>query len=442
MSDPLPEKRGKKSNIKICRGTGKVIKGKKPPVTGKDSDGCSNNLAPPSPSPSPLSPLAGTGEMTSILDFSPSEGSCLGGEKVLICLKSPLFIIPNTSVFASFGGIEVPCDVLSATVLRCRAPPLSPPIGLGPEGCHLWLTTHDGQILSTPSTDIFEYKLNPLLNSDVKLFEQNNSNNQNSKENEDLLINNEIHVENKIISEINTNLILNSNKSYDMQLNKQEINRNRKESLGTGQPPSSHQSFSIDTREHKIRIVERLSNFNCALKADIAINTQKSDILIENKYDQYASHNQEPKVSQDIDISKQKLLIDNVNSINKIGELGVYETDLKHGNFDNDKRNRINKNNIREAKYKEDSILNDDGIYEYKHMYIYMYIYIHIYIYICIYTCIYVYKYIFMNIGVAEQQWLDDNFFCFFCLGVISELQCINILKYDIYIYIYEYRGC
>jgi hypothetical protein len=99
----IPEKKGKKNNTKICRESGKIIKVKKPVlIDGNDNLSSNSSLS--------------FGIVTSILDFSPTEGSYLGGEKVLICLKLPLFIISN--IYVSFGGVEVPCDVLSPTTLR------------------------------------------------------------------------------------------------------------------------------------------------------------------------------------------------------------------------------------------------------------------------------------------------------------------------------------
>jgi hypothetical protein len=337
ISEPLPEKRAKKNNFKICRGTGKIIKVKKPPIIDGNENLSSN---------SSLSFL--TELVTSILDFSPTEGSCLGGEKILICLKSPLIIISN--IYVSFGGVEVPCDVLTPTVIRCYSPPLSLSIDL--KGCHLWLTTQDGHVLSTPSIDTFEY-INLPLNSDV---EDINSYNSTEKENS-LIIENKIHIENKIINETNNDLMLNSNKSFDMQKiaqNEQEINQIQILPLQL----FSIQNFSVDTREHKIRIVERLSNFNCALKADIAINTLKSDILTENRNDQYSTNNS----CNDDKLIKEESHIDSTDSKKDLEDLR-FTIDAKNEKF-NDERFKINNTHIKDEKYEDDNTLNDDGVPE------------------------------------------------------------------------------
>ena len=91
--------------------------------------------------------------VTAISDFSPSRDCCAGGVKVLLCLSNGLAAnyTHSATLQVSFGGTAVPAEVLSPTVLRCRAPARMPGC------CTLCVTTMHGQVLSPPTEQLFEY---------------------------------------------------------------------------------------------------------------------------------------------------------------------------------------------------------------------------------------------------------------------------------------------
>ena len=112
-------------------------------------------LAPPAPPHD--APLAAP--LLTISDFSPDNGNCAGGTKVLVCLDGglPAALLERATLLCAFGAELVAVEVLNASVLRCISPPHAS-AGRVPLRVAARDATGHTRVLTQPSRLCFTYR--------------------------------------------------------------------------------------------------------------------------------------------------------------------------------------------------------------------------------------------------------------------------------------------
>lgn len=207
-----------------------------------------------------------------ILDFAPMKGNLSGGEKLIICINDPSGIM-NTSgtLYVLFGTIPVAAESIMSGVIRCISP--SSP---GPTKCNLSLVNSSGitvSFISPNATSIFEYfSSNAEISNVPNSFfttQQNNGNtispfhfssNNNGSSNFAENIQQYIPQPVQMVMQVQPNI------SEEEIKTKSQQNIPRKNQL---QNLFDNDAVDFDVeREHKIRIVEKLSTVNTALSTE------------------------------------------------------------------------------------------------------------------------------------------------------------------------------